>query len=303
VLVFADLHLNSSGLSDYMKDCIKTLVEREEPDLIILTGDNVADKSIISDKVFRRTLQEAMEYVESRKIPWMHVYGNHDSEGIYTREQQQKVYESFEYCLSKAGGELTGVGNYLLPIYASKGDEVKFVVWGLDSGDYMSDKDRAKLCPVTSTFGGYTGTNYDYIHGDQIEWYVAASRLLEEYNGGKVIPGLMAFHIPLQESHTAWMNRTALEWTGEMREPVCASAYNSGLFAAMMARGDVKAVVNGHDHINDFMVEYGGIKLCYSSSFSTNTYNNEDMHGARVFVINENDPADIETYMSYIQAR
>ena len=129
ILVFADLHLNSSGINEYMDGCIKMLIDREQPDLVILTGDNVADSGITSDEVFKATLNGAMDYLESKKIPWMHVYGNHDSEGSYTREQQQRVYESFDYCVSKTGEDITGVGNYVLPIYSSKEDKVKFTVW------------------------------------------------------------------------------------------------------------------------------------------------------------------------------
>jgi hypothetical protein len=169
----------------------------------------------------------------------------------------------------------------VIPLYASDSDELKFAFWGLDSGAYMSDADKATLCPNTSTFGGYSEVKYDYIHGDQIEWYVNTSKLLEEYNNGEKVPGLMAFHIPLQETWTAWENRAGLEHTGEKRDPICASAYNSGLFGAIHTRGDIKAIINGHDHINDFMVSYGGVKLCYSPSFSVNTYNNKDI--ARFF--------------------
>ena len=301
-MVFADMHLTTNDTSNYIQNCIKTLVDRESPDLILLTGDNVADETIDNDTAFRALLESAMNYVESKKIPWMHVYGNHDSEGNYTREQQQAVYESFEYCISKSGDDLTGVGNYVIPIYSSTDNTVKFAVWGLDSGSYMSNNDKELLCPAVSSFNGYPGTAYDYIHGDQIEWYENASKLLEDYNGN-VIPGLMAFHIPLQETYTAWLNRDNLGYFGEKQDAICSSAYNSGLFASIFNRGDIKAIVNGHDHTNDFAIDYGGVKLCYSPNFSFNTYTNENMHGSRVFIIREDSPSNVETYVSYINER
>ena len=303
VMVLADLHLNSSGLPEYMGESLETLIQREKPDLIIFTGDNVADKSIKTDAAFKNTLRQVVDYIEEQQIPWMHVYVNHDSEGSYSRESQQAVYESFEYCISKTGEDLTGVGNYVIPLYGSDSDELKFAFWGIDSGAYMSSDDKAALNPVTSTFGGYSDIKYDYIHEDQIEWYIDTSRRLEEYNNGQKVPGLMAFHIPLQETWTAWENREGLEYTGEKRDPICSSSYNSGLFGAIRMRGDIKAIVNGHDHINDFMVNYGGVKLCYSPSFSVNTYNNEDMHGSRVFVISEADPSNVKTYVAYVEDR
>lgn len=304
ILVLADLHLKTGGMPEIMENNIKTLVDREEPDLVILTGDNTSDKSIRTDKAMKTVLGEAMDYIEEKKIPWMHVYGNHDSEGTYSREQQQKVYESFEYCISKAGDEeLTGVGNYVIPLYSSDGKDIKFAIWGLDSGAYMSDEDKKNLFPEASTFEGYTEVKYDYIHQDQIEWYVSTSKKLQQMNGGEVLPGLMAFHIPLQESYTAWVNRGSLANSGEKRDVVASSALNSGLFSVLSARGDIKAVINGHDHKNDYMVDYNGIKLCYCSTVSVNTYYAEDMHGGRVLVIKENDLSNIETYMSYVAER
>lgn len=300
VMILADLHLQASGLPEGMREAIKTLVDRENPNLIIFTGDNIADAAVNSDKILRATLQEAVSYIEEKKIPWMHVFGNHDAEHSYTREQQQAVYESFDYCISKRGDEgLTGVGNYVLPVYGTD-DTVKFAVWGLDSGDYLSAEEKEALFPTGSTFADYGGTSYDYIHRDQIEWYVDISKRLQAANDGTPVPGLMAFHIPLQETYTAWANRESLPHTGEKKESVASSAYNSGLFAVLHARGDIKAVVNGHDHVNDFMVEYGGIKLCYSSTISTNTYHDATMLGSRVFVIHEQSPSDIQTYMSYL---
>lgn len=304
VLVLSDLHLKPGGIPETMKSSIKTLIDRESPDLVLLNGDNVDSSSIKSDADMRLVLSEAVEYIESKQIPWMHVFGNHDSEYGYTREQQQAVYQTFNYCISKKGdADLKGVSNYVVPIYGSEDDTVKFAVWGLDSGDYLSNDDKASLFPTESAFGGCSGAVYDYIHGDQIEWYVEISKRLEKQNGGQVVPGLMSFHIPLQETYTAWLNRSGLDWTGEKREEVCASAHNSGLFNAMLSRGDIKAVINGHDHKNDFMVEYGGIKLCYASTVSVNTYHDSDMHGGRVFVINEKDTSNVETYMSYVNQK
>lgn len=304
VIIFADLHLKAAGISETNEERIEALLEREKPDLVILTGDQIHDKSVSNVTVFEDTIAQVAEILEHEEIPWMHVYGNHDADGGLSKEQQQAVYESYDYCLSKGGDEeLTGVGNYVIPLYSSTSDDIKFAFWGLDSGSNMSAKDKAELCPTTSTFGGYNGTGYDYIHEDQIEWYYNTSKQLEEYNNGQKVPGLMAFHIPLQETWTAWQNREALGYTGEKRDPICASAYNSGLFGVVRNRGDIKAIINGHDHINDFMVNYGGVMLCYSPSFSDSAYGAADLQGSRVFVIKESNPSNLETYVSYIVER
>jgi hypothetical protein len=114
---------------------------------------------------------------------------------------------------------------------------------------------------------------------------------------------MMAFHIPLQESLFAWelRNTSAVtEWTGEMRENgVGASAINSGMFSAVVSRGDVELIVNGHEHKNDFMVNYQGVMLCYAATPSKQGYYAEDMLGGRVINFKQDEVKDITTYMTY----
>lgn len=300
VLVLSDLHLTFEGPDEEMQGFIKELIDREDPDLVILNGDNITDERLADSDSLRACLEKAVAYIEEQSIPWMHVYGNHDEDYGYFRGNQQEVYESFDMCISKRGDDNAhGVGNYVIPVYAHDSDDIAFTVWALDSGNYLTYEDKMSLCPNESTYGGYSKTTYDFIDGSQIEWYVNTSKQLEEYAGGKVC-GMMAFHIPLQEFYTAWVNREAFEYTGDKREDICASAFNSGLFAALHYRNDIKAVVCGHDHINDFMVNYGGIKLCYSSTISNTAYFDENIRGGRVFVIDQDDPSNIDTYMSYV---
>jgi len=299
ILVISDTHASGTSILPIAKKNIKILVDREQPDLVMFDGDNTW--GVTKEDNLKKCITDFTEYIESKQIPWGHVYGNHDEEGNnLKKEVQQEIYESFEYCVSMAGDEeLSGVGNYVLPVYAAKEDRVVFNVWALDSGNYLTGEESAMYKPAATTYQGYEGSSYAYIRPNQIQWYVNTSAAMEEYSGAK-IPGLMVFHIPLQESYNAWVNRSALPHTGEKREVVCASEINSGLFAAMAERGDIKAVVNGHDHVNDYMVEYGGIKLCYASTVGNNAYYDEDMLGGRVFVINEEDPFHVKTYMSYV---
>ena len=304
-VVLADLHAKIGGLTQEQKGYITTILDRERPDLVIFTGDTVrsyGDIRLKNEAEFRQVLDSVVRLLEDREIYWMHVFGNHDrEEHPLSLARQLEIYREYPHCLSgDADAELTGVGNYLVPLYDQEGETVKFAFWGLDSGANLGEEDRTAMFPQgISGVNGYSGVHYDYIHSDQIEWYKDVSRRLEEYAGGKVA-GLMAFHIPLQEFNTAWLNRAGLPHDGEKHEHVCASAHNSGLFEALRYRGDIRAVVCGHDHTNTFMVEYCGIKLCYSPTVSTNSYHNKDGMGARVFVLSEKDPSRIETYVSYL---
>ena len=303
VLVLSDVQFNNSALNEETKNAIKTVVDREDPDLIIFNGDN--SFSIQSAEDLKVYIGNMVGYIEERKIPWAHVFGNHDYEMNrcpLNKEAQQKVYESFDYCISKSGDEaLFGVGNYVLPVLEHEGDKIAFNVWCLDSGDYG---EGGLHNPNITVYGNQFSGAYEPMEQNQIDWYLESSELLEQYNGSK-ISGMMTFHIPLQESFYAWnlKDKLGLEWTGEKRDNVSANSVNCGLFEAAKTRGDILAIVNSHDHRNDFMVKYQGIRLCYTACIGTYEYHADDMLGGRVLNFNSNKPDDVETYMSYVNER
>ena len=290
VMTLSDLHMNVNGDAtnvQEVKDRIKLLVDRENPDLIVLTGDNVIGAG--SEAVLRADIDAIVSYIEEKQIPWCHVYGNHDREGGMSNEKQQPIFESYEYCISKTGPDITGVGNYVHGIY-NKDGTLGAVIYFLDSGSSNST---------------YT---YDYFAEDQIAWYKETSELLQEYNDGKLVYGMMAFHIPLIENRDAYNNRDNVtivtEYTGNRNENICSTEYKDDqMFETIRQRGDVKAIVTGHDHVNDYMYNYYGVKLCSSPNISDLTYYNADVQGARVFDLNEKTVTNIPTYVSYIIER
>lgn len=288
VLIIADAHMNVDGDAtnvQEVKDRIKNMVDKTDPNLVIFTGDNVINSS--SEAKLRRNIDAIVSYIEEKEIPWCHVYGNHDHEGSLSNADQQKVFETYEWCVSKAGdAEISGTGNYVLGVY-NKDGTLGSAVYCLDSGAYAN--------------GGY-----DYIKDDQIEWYKQSSLLLEEY-AGKKVPAIMAFHIPLIENNTAYNNRDnkeiVYEYTGNKNENICSSATDTTLLETIFERGDVKAIVTGHDHINDYMFNYMGVKLTSSPNISDLTYYTASLQGSRVFDLNLETIDDVPTYVEYVIER
>jgi hypothetical protein len=302
VLVFGDVQSGPPAPQKRTLQAMETIVTREDPDLVLFAGDN--SLSCGTQTVLRNYLKAMTGYLEENQIPWAHVYGNHDDEGALSREKQQVVYEEFPYCMSQAGPEdIKGVGNYVIPVYSS--DESRtdpiFSVWGMDSGGYVTDKGLAGRQAVLNRtmYQGHSGSSYAYMPFTQIRWYYNTSEEIEAYAGHQV-PGMMFFHIPLQEFYEIWLNQEQTGTEGTKQDPVCAGPLNSGMFTAMVERDDIKAVVCGHDHINDYAGEFCGIQLCYASNIGYDTYHDESMMGGRVFVVHEDNPDEIETYMSYI---
>lgn len=56
------------------------------------------------------------------------------------------------------------------------------------------------------------------------------------------------------------------------QEVVSSPGLNSGLFTTLFSARDVKALLVGHDHINDFCGDLFGIKLCYGGGIGYHAY-------------------------------
>ncbi|MBQ9131429.1 MAG: metallophosphoesterase [Clostridia bacterium] len=303
VLVLSDVQFDNPALNRATIANIEKIVKREDPDLVIFNGDN--STGITSEQDLRAYVARMTAYLEMKNIPWCHVYGNHDAEGqSVPREKQQEIYESFDYCLSKAGdADLFGMGNYVLPVLEYDSDRVAFNVWCFDSGTtlgygspYSDDSYKDK--------GNTFMSHYEYMQQNQVDWFEESAALLAAYNEADSIPGMMAFHIPLQETFYAWYYKDTLdlEWTGEKRENVNAHAKDVPLFDAAK-ENNILAIVNSHEHINDFMVKYEGIRLCYTACIGNFQYHAEDMLGGRAVIFDSSKPDDVSTYMSYVNER
>ena len=246
--------------------------------------------------------------METRKIPWAQIYGNH-VEGGYNfkmgapgKERQQEIFESFSYNISKAG-EVYGVGNYVLPVLRSDSDKVGFNVFALDSHTYMVDAKGGQsfedaVLLDRPIYGGLKDHVYETIHFDQIRWYWKTSVALEKYSGQKVA-AMMLFHIPLYEYEYIVQNPSQTGMIGVNMDGISAPELNSGLIQACYERGDVKGIFVGHCHRNDFVGTYIGIRLGFVPTIGSNAYFDASNRGARVIEIDQNDAFNFTTRMVY----
>ena len=293
VMIIADAHMNvnaSSASVERVKIRIKQMVDQIQPNLVILTGDNTINS--IYEVSLRKNLNAIVSYIEEKQIPWCHVYGNHDHENALDHEKQQAIYESYEYCISKDVTELSGTGTYVHGVYNRDGS-LGSLIWLLDSGAYADQ----------SQYSSY----YDFIKQDQIDWYKETSLLIKEYNNGEHVNGMMAFHIPLIENREAYKNindpEIVYEFTGGVNESVHSSEIDTNLLETILELGNVKGIVTGHDHINDYVINYKGVKLISAPNLSDLTYYSESIQGSRVLDLNASKTDNIPTHVEYLIER
>jgi hypothetical protein len=265
IVQFTDIHFQyDSYRSDSALALMKNIIGRENPDLVILTGDIVCSKNThLAWNSLSKTLIDS-------KVPWALTLGNHDVEYEMTGKQIMEMIAGLPGNLTTEGPEnISGNGNYVLKIMSSKSSKTAALLYCFDSHTSFDAK---------SDLG-----SYEWINFDQIEWYRKISRKFTKSYGGKPFPALAFFHIPLPEyKDTSGRSKPI----GIQKESVCSPDINTGLFAAMLESKDVMGIFAGHDHNNNYISCLHNICLAYGNVTGRQCYGDIG-RGARVVEIYE----------------
>ena len=268
IVQFTDTHIIAGDKRcDAAMERMAEVLEAEKPDFVIYTGD------LIFGRPAKESLLQAIEPVVSRGIPFGVTWGNHDDEEGLSRQELFDLIKDIPNNFTDTVEGITGVTNYTLPIRSSNGKKDAFVLYVFDSNAY------SKMAEVD----GYAWVAYD-----QIAWYKEQSKAYTTANNGNPLPAIAFFHIPVPEFHEAVADEGAF-MLGVRKEKACSPQINSGLALAMLEARDVMAISVGHDHVNDYIVNWREIMLCYGRYTGGSTVYN-DVHGgngARVFELTE----------------
>lgn len=281
VMQLTDIHIGAGWMSlkkDAMAlNAVAAMITAEKPDLVVVTGDiaypvpfqSGTFNNLSGAKIFAALMEKLGVY-------WTVAFGNHDTESYsyYDRARISDFYENsgFKYCLYQKGPEdVDGYGNNVIKVQKSNG-EITQAIFTFDSHSY--------------TDGDYFGIfwKYDNIHENQVEWYKQTVLEMNAHNAAltgnesAVVKSTAFFHIPLTEHQDAWYEyvENGFEDTenvkfiygkaGEDGIIVYPGMHEDSLFETMLELGSTKAVFCGHDHENNFSVEYKGIRLSYAMS-------------------------------------
>ena len=277
IVQFTDIHWKyGNPASDEAGERMAEVLDAEKPDLVVFTGD------LIFAKPAREGLDKALEATITRGIPFAVTWGNHDDEQDLNRKELSAHVATKAGNLTSTVEGISGVTNYTLSVKSTDGKRDAAVLYIFDSNSYS---------PIKKVKG------YDWIKHDQVEWYRQTSKAFTAANNGKPLPALAFFHIPLPEFHEAAQNESAY-FVGTRKEKACAPEINTGLAAAMLEAGDVMGVFVGHDHVNDYVVDWRGILLGYGrfTGGATVYHDIPEGNGARVIELTE-DSRTIKTWI------
>ena len=291
VLQLTDVHIGG-GFMSLKKDAmalnaVAAMIKAEQPDLVIATGDVSYPvpfqagtfNNLESAKVFAALMEQLGVY-------WTLGFGNHDTEAYsyYDRADVSEFYasEDFKYCLYTPGpDDVDGYGNQIINVKNSDGI-ITQSLYVFDSHSY--------------TDGDYFGIfwKYDNIHENQVQWYKDNVIAYNEQNNALLkemgkeensdIKSAAFFHIPLTEQRDAWYEyrdagyqdteNVKLHYgvAGEGGNVVFCGMHEDNLFETMLELGSTKAIFCGHDHDNNFSIDYKGIRFTYGMSIDYLAY-------------------------------
>jgi len=184
IVQFTDLHLkDNKQKSDSVLALMKTVINEEKPDLVVLTGD-IDSRSSIN---YRENWLMIAQPMIDAKVPWVITFGNHDKRTDLNGKQIFDVVSELPYyCQTSCKADkISGSGNGVLTLSSSKSAKTSALIYLFDSNSYFPDRSITK---------------YDWIQFDQIDWYRRISEKFCNLNGGKPLPTLVFFHIPLPEN-------------------------------------------------------------------------------------------------------
>lgn len=318
ILQIADIQDNAV-LANVGKSLIRAAVEKTQPDLIILTGDNIGGYSCHTEGEAKLAIRQYMTILEGYGIPVAMTFGNHDDQDTQLDKYEQMAYYQKYSCFIGCEGvvaektvgnnTMLNVGTYNIPIFASAdSDKVAYNIWCFDSGTYNPDE----------SYGGY-----GYVLPEQLDWYVEKSNELKAANGGEAVPSIAFQHIVPPQIKDALKEveegtEGAVSFAGSwyvlpdyvdpvgnwLSEAPCPpdtrfpEGYNQ--VNTMLEQGDVVGVFFGHDHINAYDVLYEGMHLVSSPGHTFVSYN-DDHRGVRAITIDINDTSTYEStvYTAY----
>ena len=254
---FRVLHLTDIQETMYpRKDTVcllHALIKAADPDLIILTGDQVKGYSLLFRILGAHGAKMAIQWqagcLERHGIPFAVTFGNHDAQCGLSNEEQARVYRTFTHAICPDEG--AGSGTFCLSV---KGDEAQEVLrlYILDSGN---KREKGRYLPPEPEVLGWL------------------KKTLQNYTG---VPSVVFQHIPLPEYKECK--------NVKIQEPICSPEQNAGEFDILREHGNVLAVFCGHDHKNDFLGEKDGITLGYTPSCGFASYGPGAQRGGRLLV-------------------
>ena len=296
------------GVNEKMVSFIEAALDKEQPDLVVFVGDQLADFYPFGTKEdMIKAIDNIIAPLQERGIPFLVTMGNHDHDHLdtFSKAEQFATYASYDNCIMPTDGPEEFTVN--VPVLTSDGEKTAMSIF------MMNTNNKAES-------GGYAG-----VTAEQNEWYRAVSEELKKENGGEAVPSMVFQHIPPKEIYklfveceyndegaifsrrdNKWYKLDETKAQGTLGEAPCSEDFDNitGQYESWLEAGNVMGAFFAHDHVNDFVgTTEDGIKMGYNGGTGFRAYGVGDERSVRIFEFNENDVTNYDTrLLTYAEA-
>ena len=275
---------------------IDKAIKDNNPDLILVTGDIVYGEFDDNGS----NLIEFCEFMDSYKIPWAPIFGNHDNESKLGVTWQCDQFLKSKYCLFRRN-DFTGNGNYNIGIFNN--NTLIRVIYMIDSNGVFCGKKYYYLDDYPLYNQNERIKIESGIFEDQREYIFNTSKMIDDLSG-KNIPKTLCVHIPPDfVNKYAYLKKYQSTPDGSNKELFnlggtklidnkdfgekgeVLGGFNSNGLYDKLKEYSFDTILAGHYHNNTLSIDCDGIRLSYGIKTSTFDYHNKV--GSLLFTIKD----------------
>ncbi len=234
ILQLTDLHTNGKIEMSLMFSIVKATIMKSKPDLIVITGD------VFSNGCDEENIETFCAFMAQFDIPWATVLGNHDDETPYSLEELSTILENSQHSLFKRGDLSDRHGNYYYYVHFPDGNVQQLIFMDTRSGGFNEES---------------------------VAFYENAVLDSAKFDSTNEVQNLLFYHIPLQELRDAInaYEKDPSIGSGKIGESPSLQSLSIGFFDKVLELGKTKAMIFGHDHSNNTIINYKGVDFCYGT--------------------------------------
>ena len=245
ILNLADLQtqdVESPRVKRIIESEVDYLIKKTNPNLITLTGDQVWSNHNLLSTIW------LINMLDGYKIPYAPIFGNHDYGNTKNSSNADQnyccdLYEKGKYSLfSRGPSNLGTLGNYVINVM--EGTKIYKTIYMLDAG--YEDK----------------------ITDNQIAWVKWNADGIKSINGGEYTSAMCFMHKPLpeyKEAYEKYINgNDDVTSLGEVYVKYSLSGTIQNGFFDIAKQCNIVDIVCGHQHGNNFTLNYEGVRLTFA---------------------------------------
>lgn len=250
ILQLTDFHSDGSELAnERTRSDVRAMVRAHRPHFLAVTGDIWCSDG--HPDVAPMWMQRDLDFIASLETPWAFTWGNHDYAADFATAQAR----------------IAATPHYAAPSMTARGES------------------HLEVCRPDGTLAWdlfFVNTMDAWQLPRDLAWLTAQADALPAHRG-RVVPGVLFFHIPLKRYQVAIDEGRARGIA--LEEVLCWGDEADTGADIITGLGNIQACFCGHSHRNDCYFEEEGVTFAYGRSTGYGGYGDDVKKGAKLITL------------------